>query len=886
MRARAALAEEKLERTRLRAPEAGVVLTPRLEERVGQLLPAGAEFAVLADSSAVLVEVAVPERDASRLAAGQTVDVKVNSYPYRTFRGTVVRLGASSKRGGRGAFRHRRGTGRERGRAPPARHAREGQGVDGDPAPPPRPAQEAGALDLGEGLASPAVSAAAPVSSRYVAAAHRGRAAEALEARHGVRLDRPALRTDLMIRRQVQVGEVRWIVKQPVADKFYTFDDGEWGLIELFDGTRTRTEIVEEYTRRIPAAEIGLTFVLDYEEMLRKIDLLEQSAAEKNLQLLSKFKNLRERAAEEKAEGFNVFFLLFKVFDPDRILARTLRYVRWLWRPPVVAVACLTFVFTIAVFATRFDTIWAQTIELYSFLKKPFWDFVQFWVILTGIGAIHEFGHGYATKMYGGEVHDMGIALLYFTPAFYCDTTDSLLFPNKWQKLTVTVAGIYIEAILCTIATALWVASYPDTLLHELAYKTMLFTGVSTIFFNINPLVKIDGYYALCSLTEIPELREESFRWLGALFQRHVLRLNVEVPVVSRRKRRIFLIYGPLALGYVGFIMAFIARLLANFYSKVVPEFAVVLLLVTLYFFFRKRVRLVMRISRLFYLDKKELVMSPRARLPLLAAAAGLVLLLAVPWGRRTIRMDAVLEPAAVARVEAPEDGVVREVFAHEGEALKAGQPLFRIESPGVAADVASLSARRTGAADETARSLRSGNAGDVYRARRREGAAEAGLALDTARWARLAVPSPMDGRLLTARTEDLVGRWVTAGTALGTVGDTRQLTATFPVSERLLTDLVVGAPVSVQLRGRPFRILRGMIVSIAPAAQPAPTDAPSALRPPETPGRVVAIARFENPDGTLKPGLEGSAKIRGPRSSLLGEGFRILARWFRQIVW
>ena len=185
----------------------------------------------------------------------------------------------------------------------------------------------------------------------------------------------------------------------------------------------------------------------------------------------------------------------------------------------------------------------------------------------------------------------------------------------------------------------------------------MLFTGVSTIFFNINPLVKIDGYYALCSLIEIPELREESFRWLGALFQRHVLRLNVEVPVVSRRKRRIFLIYGPLALGYIGFIMAFIAKLLDNFYSKVVPELAVVLLLVTLYFFFRKRVRLVVRISRLFYLDKKELVMSPRARLPLLAAAAGLVLLLVVPWCRRTIRMDAVLEPAASVKVETPEDG-------------------------------------------------------------------------------------------------------------------------------------------------------------------------------------------------------------------------------------
>lgn len=723
-------------------------------------------------------------------------------------------------------------------------------------------------------------------ASRYVSAARHGRAAEALEARHGVRLDRPALRKDLVIRRQVRIGEVTWVVKQPETNKFYNFDDDNWTLIELFDGTRTRIEILEEYRRRFPGGDTALTLILDFEEMLRRVDLLEQSASEKNLQLLSKFRNLRQRAAEERAEGFNVLFMLFKVFDPDRILDRTLRYVRWIWRPPVVAIACLTFVFTISVFASRFDTIWAQTMELYAFLKKPFWEFVQFWVILTGIGAIHEFGHGYAVKMYGGEVHDMGIALLYFMPAFYCDTTDSLLFPTKWQRLTVTVAGIYIEAILCTIATALWVASYPDTLIHDMAYRIMLFTGVSTIFFNINPLVKIDGYYALCSLTEIPELREESFHWLGALFQRHVLQLNVEVPVVSRRKKRIFLIYGPLALGYIGFIMAFIARLLDNFYSKVVPELAVVLLLVTLYFFFRKRVRLVVRISRLFYLDKKELVMSPRARLPLLAAAAGLVLVLAVPWGRRTIRMNAVLEPAVSMKVEAPEDGFVRQVFAREGDLLRAGQPLFQIESPGVAADFASVSARHTGATDETERSLWSGDAGSVYRAERKQGATAAGLALDQARTARLAVPSPMDGRLLTARTEDLAGRWVTAGTPLAIVGDTRQMTVAFPVSERLLTDLAVGAPVAVQLRERPFRILRGSIITIAAASQAAPSDAPSALRPPEIPGRIVAVARFENSDGSLRPGLEGLAKIAGPRSSLMGEGFRILSRWFRRIAW
>jgi RND family efflux transporter MFP subunit len=104
MQARAALAEEKLERTRLRAPEAGVVLTPRLDERVGQLLAAGAEFAILAETSAILVEVAVPERDASLLAAGQKVDVKVNSYPATTFHGTIVHLGATVREEGEERF--------------------------------------------------------------------------------------------------------------------------------------------------------------------------------------------------------------------------------------------------------------------------------------------------------------------------------------------------------------------------------------------------------------------------------------------------------------------------------------------------------------------------------------------------------------------------------------------------------------------------------------------------------------------------------------------------------------------------------------------------------------------------------------------------------------
>jgi len=398
-----------------------------------------------------------------------------------------------------------------------------------------------------------------------VSAAAPERSAQALAEKHGRASDRPALAAQLVIRRVVRMGEVTWVVKNPEKDAYYTFSDAEWGIIELFDGTRTTAEVAEEYNRIFPNANVDTLFALEYEEMLRNTELLERTAAERSLTLLSRFRTERKRAADEKAEGFNPFFMKFHVFDPDRFLNRTVRYVRWLWTPPLVVIWSLAVAWTVGVFILHWAPIWAGTYELYAFLHKPLIDVLQFFCILCIIGGIHEFGHAYATKVYGGDVHDIGLALLYFTPAFYCDTTDAILFQNKWHRLWTTTAGIYVEGFICAGATALWVASYPDTLLNELAYKTMLFTGVSTIFFNINPLIKIDGYYALTSVLEIPELREESFHYLGAQFQSRVLRLPVEIPVVTRRKRRIYWIYGVLALAYTTVIMRFIGGLFYNF---------------------------------------------------------------------------------------------------------------------------------------------------------------------------------------------------------------------------------------------------------------------------------------------------------------------------------
>jgi putative peptide zinc metalloprotease protein len=711
----------------------------------------------------------------------------------------------------------------------------------------------------------------------------------ALAAREALAAERPALRGGLLVRRLVQLGEVNWAVRSPETNKIHMFDEATWELVKLYDGTRTRAGIRDDYNRRFPEGEgIPLQHVLDLEESLRSIKLLAVTSRERSLDLLQSFQTARRRIADKNAEGVNPMYMTFHAVDPNRFLDRTQKYVRWLWTPPAVAFSCVLFVLTLGVYVQHWDTIWRQTLETYAFYQKPFLQVLQFFAVFVSIGVFHELSHAYVTKFYGGEVHSIGFALFYFAPSMYCDCTDSILFESKWQRLWVSLAGIYLEAWMTVLATALWLATYPDTALHDFAYKAMLYAGVSTVFFNINPLIKIDGYYALTDLLGIPTLREDAFGFIGAFIQRKVLRLNVPLEPLPRRRRRFLAVYGILAALWAGFIMWFIGHLLFNFYGKVLPEFALLLTLATLFQFFRKRVNAVWRVARLFALDKKELLMSKRMRVPLLAAAAAVFLVGAIPWSRRSIRSEVRLQPMRTLEIQAPADGIVTSVKVHEGDGVKDGDVAFLVSSLPVDTRIAALAAESERLAGRAGRMRVAGDAREAFRDQAGKAAVDVDLAGERSLRDQLAVRSPAAGTILTRRPGDLEGRFVKAGTVLAEIGDCRTLTAAIPVTERLLTDLAPGQEVSLQLRSIPFPILRGRLASIAPATEGAaePAAAGEPLRPSERPGRFVAIATFDNPDGTLLPGSSGRVRIDGARASLLARGGRILYRWARTIVW
>src|SRR6202035_2033332 len=74
----------------LRSPIDGIVSTPHVDTFTGRRLQFGDTFAEVVDTSSAVVDVAIDAADVGLLRLGQTAAIKLNSYPTRTFHGTVT----------------------------------------------------------------------------------------------------------------------------------------------------------------------------------------------------------------------------------------------------------------------------------------------------------------------------------------------------------------------------------------------------------------------------------------------------------------------------------------------------------------------------------------------------------------------------------------------------------------------------------------------------------------------------------------------------------------------------------------------------------------------------------------------------------------------------
>lgn len=698
-------------------------------------------------------------------------------------------------------------------------------------------------------------------------------------------LRRPKLRTDLRISEQTISGETSYVVKNFETNSYNRYGATEYGVLQLCDGTRTALEISDALTELHPDSPLSEAEVLDFLDSIEPA-MWERSVGEKNLAVLERIRDERKGRVEQSS----VLYMSFKAWDPNKTLTKLDPYLSWMFTPGFVVFSIGVFIAACYLLASDWTRVQQDTSALYNFSDKSAYDIWMFWILLMVLGGIHEFGHGLTCKHFGGEVHQMGFLLIYFTPAFYTDTTDILLFKRGSQRQWVIFAGIWIELVLCGLSGVLWYFTRVGSTLNDIAYKMMLLSGIQGALLNLNPLIKADGYYALSQFLNIDNLREDSFAFLRSWAQKYLLRHDIDLPPASKRQRRIFFLFGLTAVVYSNSLLILVIVFLKNvLVSKLGDEWGYLATLGVIYFFARKGIQQALPTVRAWLRQKKEDYMAWKITRTQQAGALGLLLLLLIPPISSSVSTGLVLEPGASARIRAEVPGQVQSVYVKSGDSVKTGQLLAVLHNPLLTAEADSLRQQLALANSQ----LRTGqdrsdfdSAANAVRDRTR---LQQQLAVAEQRAAALEIRAPIDGIISTTDLDQTPGSFLSAGDEFARIVDRSTMKARILVRDWDLQDVQQGALVRVKVVPFPYRTFSGRVDRIYPASaldHPV-TETENLERLGQKLTNFFAVdMEFSNPDGSLREGMTGTAKVSGKRSSLAWQASRSMWRWAHSQAW
>lgn len=358
----------------------------------------------------------------------------------------------------------------------------------------------------------------------------------------------PKFRSDLTIREQQTVAGPIFVVKDPATGQFFRFREAEQFIARQLDGATPIEAVRAKVESQFGAA-------LPVETLTRFVSSLEKSGLLETDEATAKRKGKRPR----RLRG-SLLYLRFKLFDPDRLFNRLIGKAGFFFTPAFLVLSALFIALAAAVVAVNWEDAGQQLSRLYSISALPIISLIIFLVITA-----HEFAHGLTCKRFGGEVHELGFLLIYFQPALYCNVSDAWLFPEKSKRLWVGLAGPYFELFLWALSVLIWRATETDTWINFVAFIVLTSSGIKTLF-NLNPLIKLDGYYLLSDFLEIPNLRRKAFRYVGSRIR---WLLGAALPPAeppTRRERRIYLAYGLVSticsFSILGFALASIGNFL------------------------------------------------------------------------------------------------------------------------------------------------------------------------------------------------------------------------------------------------------------------------------------------------------------------------------------
>lgn len=212
--------------------------------------------------------------------------------------------------------------------------------------------------------------------------------------------------------------------------------------------------------------------------------------------------------------------------------------------------------------------------------------------------------------------------------------------------------------------------------------------------------------------------------------------------------------------------------------------------------------------------------------------------------------------------------GVVEEVYIKEGAEVTKGQALLRLDDREIKLQLTKMEAELAGIERQLIESRANRDAISARRLSIQKTSTRAKVEKSRLDLEKTTINAPRDGRILTTRPTELVGRQLNTGDEILRMADLGKPTVVINIEEEAVLDLKEGQDVVTVLKSQPGEIFRGKLTYIG-RTYSVPTQAVDQQAQAEMDsGGFIAEVTITNADGKLLPGMTGTAKILTPESS------------------
>ena len=349
------------------------------------------------------------------------------------------------------------------------------------------------------------------------------------ESWYRVRHQHIRLRPTVQVRKQAFRGNIWYVIEDPFNNRFFRFRPEAYTFIARLTEHKTVEEVWQQCLEQDPENAPGQPEVIRMLAQLYQASLLQSDLSPDAARLFERHRKQKQR--ELKAKLLSILFIRIPLFDPNKLLDRFMPLVNPLISKWGLALWFIVVVMGVKTVLSNAQALWDQTEGILAPGRLAL-----LYLCFIVVKILHEAGHGFLTKKFGGEVHTAGIMLMVFNPIPYIDATAAWAFRERWKRVLVGTGGVVVELFLAGVAAFVWAAT-EDGLFNAIAYNVMFVASISTLLLNINPLMRFDGYYVLADLTDTPNLNQRSNRQFLSFFEKHLLgNRDAESPAESRNE--------------------------------------------------------------------------------------------------------------------------------------------------------------------------------------------------------------------------------------------------------------------------------------------------------------------------------------------------------------